>query len=147
MKVVLTETVENLGEAGEVAVVKDGYARNFLIPRGWALKATEGNIRVAERRRKKVLNARQKELEAAQKLADELANASCTIKTNCGEDDKLYGSVTAADIAEAYAEQGISLDRRKIELEDPIKALGVYQVPVKLHPEVTATLKVWVVRV
>ena len=144
-EVLLMADVPDLGAQGEIVKVADGYARNYLVPRELAEAVTP-----AARARLAKLRERQEaaggaELAQAQALAGRLATISCTIPVKTGEDEKLYGSVTASDVAQAAADQGVNIDRHKIELEAPIKELGVFDVPVKLHPEVEATVKVWVV--
>lgn len=146
MKIILTEDIEKLGGVGDVVTVKDGYARNFLIPRGLAKMATSSNLKIIEEEKKRLLRLKEKEKEEAEKLAKEISNTSCTVSVRAGQDDKLFGAVTAEAIARACEEGDIKIDKHKIQLEQPIKKLGVYQVPVKLHPEVTATLKLWVVK-
>lgn len=146
MKVILRQDVEQLGKTGDTVVVKDGYARNYLIPRNIAYPATEGNLRALEEERKQRERRAQKELRHAEKLARELEKVSLTIKMKVGEDDKLFGSVTPQTVADALKEKGINVDRRLIELDEPIKALGIYTVNVKLHQNVAGKVKVWVVR-
>jgi large subunit ribosomal protein L9 len=146
MEVILREHVDNLGKRGEVVKVADGYARNYLLPRKLALPATEGNKKHVERERK-IVDAREAtERQSAAALAARLAEVEITIARRVGETDHLYGSVTAADIAENLKEQGVEVDRRKLILPEPIKTLGEFSVPLKLHREVTAPLKVRVVR-
>ena len=145
MKVILKESVKDLGEMGDLVDVKRGYARNYLIPRGMALEATVRNVRMLEHQKRLVQDKIQKARQGAQGLAERLEAVSVTIAQKVGENDRLYGSVTSMQIAEALAAEGIEIDKKKIVLEEPIKKLGVYTVPVKLHPEVTANLKVWVV--
>lgn len=146
MKVILKQDFEKLGNAGDIVTVKNGYARNFLIPRQIAYEATPGNLRRFEEEKKRQALQSNKEVKKAEKLAKELEKVSCTIAVAVGEEDKLFGSVTSQDIASALEEKGMGIDRRKIQLEEPIKSLGIYTVPVKLHPEVTANIKVWVVK-
>jgi large subunit ribosomal protein L9 len=145
MEVILREHVDNLGKRGELVKVADGYARNYLLPRKLALLATEGNKKVIERERVKFDTKEAEEQGVAQAIADRLANVELDIARKTGETDALFGSVTNADIAEALAGKGFDLDRRKIQLHEPIKKLGEYTVPVKLHREVTVSLKVKVV--
>ncbi|HHE54172.1 MAG TPA: 50S ribosomal protein L9, partial [Caldithrix abyssi] len=133
-------------KTGDVVKVKDGYARNFLIPKGIAYLASKENKKRLENELKLKSWRVEKEKLAAEELAKKLANVSCTIPVQVGEEDKLFGSVTSQNIAEALAAQGIEVDRRKIQLEEPIKSLGIYSVPIKLHSEVEATVKVWVVK-
>lgn len=145
VQIILRRDVENLGEAGDVVDVKPGYARNFLIPRGLALRATEGNLRRLEEERRHAVRAARREKERAEELATELEGRSVTFTVLAGEEGKLFGSVTTADIAEALAEEGLEIDRRTLRLEEPIKQLGVYRVPVDLHADVRPEIKVWVV--
>ena len=146
MKVILTENVDRLGEAGEMVEVKDGYARNYLLPQKLALAANRGNMAVYKevRRQREAQQTRAKREASAQ--AKGLEKASCTISVAVGEGDRIFGSVTAQQIAELLKEQGFDVDRRSIHIEEPIRALGVYDVPIHLHPEVQAVIKVWVVK-
>jgi large subunit ribosomal protein L9 len=146
MEVILRDHVEHLGERGEIVKVADGYARNFLLPRKLALPATAANKNWVARERKIVEAKEAGEREAAQAVATRLEALDITITRKVGENDQLYGSVTNADIGEALAAQGFELDRRKILLPDPIKALGEFPVPVKLHRDVTAQIKVVVAK-
>jgi large subunit ribosomal protein L9 len=146
MEIILRKEFENLGVAGDTVNVKPGYARNYLFPLGVAFPATEANKRRVEDEKKKATFRLNKEKVVADGLKKKLENVSCTIKVAAGEEDKLFGSVTNQNIADALAEQEITIDRRKIQLEEPIKALGIYSIPIKLHPEVIATVKVWVVK-
>jgi large subunit ribosomal protein L9 len=145
MEVILREHVDNLGRRGELVKVADGYARNYLLPRKLALLATEGNKKVIEREKVKYDVKEAEEQKVAQAIADRLANVEIEIARRVGETDALFGSVTNADIADALAAKGFELDRRKIQLHDPIKKLGEFTVPVKLHRDVTVSLKVKVV--
>jgi large subunit ribosomal protein L9 len=145
MDVILREHVDNLGQRGEIVKVADGYARNFLLPRKLALLATEGNKKQVERERVKFEMHEAEERKVAEAIRDRLANISVAIARRVGETDTLYGSVTASDIAEVLAEKGFEIDRRKLQLGEPLKRLGEFDVPIKLHREVTATLKVQVV--
>lgn len=145
MKIILREDVENLGKVGDVVEVKPGYGRNYLIPRGKAVMATLGNMRKIEHD-KKVILARQAKLKAsATAVARRLAEVELRIARKVGEQDKLYGSVTALDVAEALAGLSLQIDRRQIQLDEPIKALGDFEVPVKLHSEVVQAVKLHVV--
>lgn len=146
MRIVLREDVEKLGRRGEVVKVAAGYARNFLLPRRLALEATATNLQQIARERKvrEVQEAREKQ--EAMALAERLSQLSLTAVRKVGESDVLYGSVTNADIADLMEKEGFKVDKRKILLEEPIKALGIYEVPMKLHPEVTVNLKIWVVK-
>jgi large subunit ribosomal protein L9 len=145
MEVILREHVDNLGRRGELVKVADGYARNYLLPRKLALLATEGNKKVIEREKVKFDANEAEEQKLAQAIADRLANVEIEIARRVGETDALFGSVTNADIAEVLAAKGFDLDRRKLQLHDPIKKLGEYTVPIKLHRDVTVGLKVKVV--
>lgn len=146
MKVILIEDVQNIGSIGDIIQVKDGYARNYLFPKNLAKPATGQNLKIIEEIKKKKSLAITKEKKEAEELKDRISLMSCTLSVEAGEDDKLFGSVTTQDIASAFEEEGILLDKKKIMLEEPIKKLGVYHVAVKLHPEVTAEVKVWVVK-
>jgi len=146
MKLILRKDSSTLGRVGEVISVKDGFARNYLIPRGIAYEATEGNLRQLDEERKQQSRRVDKERTQAEALASHLEKTSVTIKMKVGEEDKLFGSVTAQMIAESLAEKEIVLDKRHIELEEPLKALGIYDVPVKLAGGVTGKVKVWIVR-
>jgi len=146
MKVILRKNFDHLGKVGNVVSVKDGYARNYLVPRGIAYQATAGNIRSLDEEKKQILKHEAKELDVAQALANELEKVSVTIPVKVGEEEKIFGSVTTQMIADALHEKGFELDKRKIEITEQIKALGIYSISVKLHPSVTATVKTWVVR-
>ncbi len=145
MDVILREDVKSLGKAGEMVRVKPGYARNFLLPRGLAFEATEGNKKriAAEAKARETRLAGEKA--AASALAAKLGAATVALKGKAGEEGKLFGSITAQDIADGLAAQGLEVDRRRIELEHPIKTLGFHSVAVRLHPEVHAEVKVNVV--
>jgi len=146
MKVILQEDVHNLGSTGDVVDVADGYGRNFLLPRQLAVLADARNVRRLDHQ-KRIAAARQaKVLAAATELAGRLANAAVSVKRQAGAEDKIFGSVTTSDIAEALAAQGIELDRKLIALEEPIRSMGVFHVPVKVHKAVEASVKVYVVR-
>jgi large subunit ribosomal protein L9 len=146
MKVILVEDVKSLGKSGDQVNVAEGYARNYLIPKKMALGASPANQRVYENEAKARAKKHEKEKAGAAELATKLGSLSLTIARMAGEDDKLFGSVTNGDIAEALAKEGFKVDKRDIELADHLKALGIFEVPVKLHPEVTAIVKVWVVK-
>ncbi|OIP65861.1 MAG: 50S ribosomal protein L9 [Nitrospirae bacterium CG_4_9_14_3_um_filter_53_35] len=145
MKVILREDVENLGRIGDMVQVKPGYARNYLIPQGKAGEATVRNIKALEHQKKLVQDRIMKTVKSAEALAQRIESVSVTISQKVGENDRLFGSVTTLHIADALKEEGIEVDKKKILLEEPIKQLGVYSVPIKLHTEVTANLKVWIV--
>jgi len=146
MEVILRHDIPKLGRAGQAVTVSDGYARNYLLPQKLAEQATKENLtRIeAEIRRRSVAEAKEKEV--CETLAARLAELSVTIPRKAGEDDNLYGSVSNADIAKELEKEGITLDRRKIVVEPAIKALGVFTVEIRLHSEVNAGLRVWVVR-
>jgi len=146
MKVILRKDSEKLGHVSEVISVKDGYARNYLIPRGIAYEATDGSLRQLEEENKQQSRRTDKEHTQAEVLAANLEKISVTIKMKVGEEEKLFGSVTAQMIADALIEKEITLDKRQIELEEPLKALGIYDVPVKLSGGVSGKIKVWIVR-
>lgn len=146
MKVILRQDFNELGKIGDLVDVKDGYARNYLIPRNIAYQATESSVRMLEEEKKQYAKRADKEKKEAEVLAAELGKVSITIKMKVGEDDKLFGSVTSQMIAEAVTEMGTAIDKRNIELEDSIKSLGIYDVNVRLKGGVQGTLKVWVVR-
>ena len=145
MEVILREHVDNLGRRGEVVKVADGYARNYLLPRKLALLATEGNKKQIERERAKFDVKEADEQHAAQAIADRMANVEVVVARRVGETEALFGSVTTADITEALAAKGFEIDRRKLQLVEPIKKLGEYDVPLKLHRDVITPLKVKVV--
>ena len=146
MKVILLKDIETLGSAGEVVEVKNGYGRNFLIPRNEALVATAANMAQFESRRKQQETLAERDRRAAEALAKKLEAESITAQVKVGEEDRLFGSVTAQNIAELLDEKGYEMDRRAIHLEDPIRELGVYNIEVRLHPEVAAAVKLWVVK-
>ena len=146
MKVLLREDYKGLGDTGEVVKVKDGFARNFLIPQGVAFIATEQNKKKYENDLKQKGWRLERDKQNAEELAKKLENVSATISVQVGEEDKLFGSVTSQNIADSLAEQGYKFEKRKILLDEPIKTLGIYSVPIKLHTEVTGTVKVWVVK-
>lgn len=146
MKVILTENVESLGNAGDMVEVKRGFYRNYLMPRKLAVEASNKNIKQLEHQ-KRLLEARKaRDFTESKRLAGELESLSLTLARKAGEQDKLFGSVTDMDIAEAIREQGYNVERKHVRLEEPIKMLGVYQVPIKLDQDVEAKIKVWVIK-
>lgn len=145
MKVILKENFETLGKAGDILKVSDGYARNFLIPKGIAAEANVRNIRALEHDKQNILRKAEKERKRYESLADALSGVTCTIARRVGEQDKLFGSVTAKDIEEALMAQNIKIDRKTLVLDEPIKAIGEFPVAVKLGAGVTAEIKVNVV--
>ena len=146
MKVILTEDVTRLGSAGESITVKDGYARNYLIPNGKALRTTTQNVKTLEHQKRLVQAKLNKLKKEAESLVDKIESVSCTVAKAAGEEDKLFGSVTSTDIQKSLQNEGIEIDKRKIILSEPLKSLGIFTVPIKIHPEVMANLKVWVVK-
>jgi len=146
MKIILKKDIEKTGQAGDIVDVKRGYAVNFLIPRGEAVAATSANMKVYEREQKVIQQRAQEEKVKAEELAESLSKVSVTASVQVGEEEKVFGAVTSQNIADLLAEKGVQVDRKKIVLDDPLKSLGVFDVPIKVHPEVEATIKVWVVR-
>jgi large subunit ribosomal protein L9 len=146
MKVILRQNYEPLGQVGDVVEVKDGFANNFLLPRKIAYIALSGNLNALEEEKKAVLKKAKHELQAAETLATELEKVSITIPVQVGEEDKIFGTVTSQMIADNLKDKGYEIDKRKIEIDESIKTLGIYSVNVKLHPSVSAKVKVWVVR-
>ncbi len=146
MKVILVEDVPNLGKMGELVKVAGGYGRNYLIPYGKAIRATTQNIKILDHQTKQLKDQISKIKRDAEKLAKRIESVSCTIAKPAGEEEKIFGSVTPMDIVENLKLEGIEVDRRKVLLDEPLKTLGIYTIPIKLHSEVTAHLKVWVVK-
>ncbi|HXW54301.1 MAG TPA: 50S ribosomal protein L9 [Candidatus Cybelea sp.] len=144
MQIILQEDVEKLGTRGQLVTVAEGYARNFLLPKKLAVEATPGNLKRLDKMRAAFAKKEATEKEGAQKLADLLSSVSLTLSRKAGENDQLFGSVTSGDISEALAAQGYNVDKRKIALADPIKVVGEFEVPVKLHREVSANVRVTV---
>jgi large subunit ribosomal protein L9 len=145
-KVILQESISHLGKAGEIVRVKDGYARNYLLPRKLALLADERYVKQFEHQKKLTQHRMDKILDDARGFAQKVESISCTISRKAGEEDQLFGSVTDRDIEEALKKEGIEVDRKNIQLAEPIKILGVFTVPIKVHKDVTANLKLWVVK-
>jgi large subunit ribosomal protein L9 len=147
MEVILRQAIENVGQPGEVVKVSNGFARNYLLPRGLAMEATAGNKKRIEQDRQRLEAAESTRRDSAQELANKLNEVSLTFSARVGEEGKLFGSVTSSDIAGQLASQGYDfVEKRMIDLHDPIKALGVYRVPVRLHADVKAEVKVWVIK-
>ena len=146
MRVILKEEVRDLGDAGDVVTVRAGYGRNYLIPRGLAIPASEGSVRELDHQKRMAEAIRRKRLQGFRSLAEKLEATPVSIRRETGEDEKLFGSVTNRDIAEALAAEGIEIDRRVIQLEEPIKNIGLFTVPVRLHSEVSANVRVYVIR-
>lgn len=146
MKVILRQNYESLGKVGEVVDVKDGFAMNFLLPRKIAYSALKGNVASLEEEKKNLAKKGEQELKAAETLAAELEKVSVTISVQVGEEDKIFGTVTTQMISDSLKEKGYEIDKRKIEITEQIKSLGIYGVNIKLHANVEAKIKVWVVR-
>ena len=146
MRVILREDMDNLGKAGEVVSIRPGYGRNYLLPQGLAVHATEKDVARLQHEQRTIATRQAKLAKELQSEADKLSQVSVSLARAVGEEDKLYGSVTNRDVADALAEQGIKLDPRKIQMEEPIKALGMSTVQVKLGKDVVAKIKVWVVK-
>jgi large subunit ribosomal protein L9 len=146
MEVILREDLEKLGTRGQVVNVAPGYARNFLLPKRLAVPATEGNKKIVEQERQAHLRRTAKEISDAQELAKLMASVSVTVSQKAGENDQLFGSVTSKDIADSLAAQGYKIERRQVMLEEPIKQLGEYRVPVRLHRDVSLEIPVTVTR-
>lgn len=142
MEVILKQTIEKVGEEGEQVNVADGYARNYLLPKGFAVKATKKNVAMLHREKEAEEQKTQKQVQNAQKIANKIRSLSCVLYRQAGEQEKLFGSVTSHDIENVLKESGVDIDRKKIQLDEPIKTLGVHRVPIKVHPEVVAELKV-----
>jgi large subunit ribosomal protein L9 len=146
MEVILRQAVEKLGHTGDVVNVSNGYARNYLLPRGVAYAATEGNKRRIEQERQRLEAAEEARRTTARQLAENLEQVSLTFSARVGEEGKLFGSVTSGDIAAQLVAQGYWVEKRQIDLHEPIKALGVYRVPIRLHADVHPEIKVWVIK-
>lgn len=146
MKVILKKDFDTLGKIGDIVEVKPGYARNYLIPTGIALKADDKNIKILKAEQQRLELKQSKDKKIAEKLAEKLEGVSCTATVKVGEEDKVFGSVTSQEIADLLKDKGFEIDRKKIVLDEPIKALGIYTIPVKLHAEVEAKIKLWVVK-
>lgn len=146
MKVILREDVQRLGKAGDVVEVKTGYARNYLIARNLAVSADAGRIKQLEHERKLLKDKQEKALKQARELEAKINKTSCTIPVQVGEEDKIFGSVTTMDIAKCLSQEGIEVDKKDIQLEEPIRSLGVFTVPIRVATEVEAKLKIWVVK-
>jgi large subunit ribosomal protein L9 len=146
MKIILIENVDRLGNMGDLVNVKDGYARNYLIPRNLAKPATPGNMKILESLKKKQQEEDARLLAQAKALAEKVSSLSLTIPAQAGEEEKLFGSISNELIAAGLAEEGVNIDKRDILIDEPIKKLGVYQVTVKIAPDVKASLRVWIVK-
>jgi len=146
MEVILRQAVEKLGHPGDIVKVSPGYARNYLLPRGFAYEATPGNRKRIERERARLEQAEEVRRGSAQELAAKLEQVSLTFSARVGDEGKLFGSVTSSDIAHQLEAQGHKIEKRQIELHEPIRALGVYRVPIRLHADVHPEIKVWVIK-
>lgn len=146
MRIILLHDYETLGEAGLQVEVKDGFARNYLIPKGIALKASKENMKKFEEIAKQKKNKLARALKSSQELAEKLKTLSLTVPVKVGEDDKIFGSVTTQMIAEQLQEKGYEIDKRQVQLEEPIKALGIYDIPIRLHSEISTSVKLWVIK-
>ena len=146
MDVILRQSIENLGQPGDLVKVSPGYARNYLLPRGYAYEATPGNLKRIEKERQRLEAAEANRRRGAQDIAARLEQVSLTFSARVGEEGKLFGSVTSSDIAQQLEAQGFEIEKRQIDLHEPIKALGVYRVPIRLHADVKPEIKVWVIK-
>jgi len=146
MEVILREDIERLGSRGQVVKVADGYARNFLLPKRLAVAATDANRKIVEQERQAHLRREAKQKSEAEDLSKLLTGVTVTIAQKAGENDQLFGSVTSKDVADALAQKNFTIDRRKVQLDEPIKQLGEFKVPVRLHKDVTAEVTVQVVK-
>lgn len=146
MEIILRQAVENLGKPGDVVKVKSGYARNYLLPHGLAYEATPGNLKRIQQERERLDAAENERRNAAQAIAEKLEQVSLTFSARVGEEGKLFGSVGSADIAQQLEAQGFHIEKRQIDLHEPIKALGVYRIPIRLHADVKPEVRVWVIK-
>src|SRR5207253_10945968 len=146
MEVILRQAIEKLGHPGDIVKVSAGYARNYLLPRGFAYEATPGNRKRIEQERQRLEQAEEQRRAGAADQAAKLEQVSLTFSARVGEEGKLFGSVTAADIAQQLEQQGFHIEKRQIDLHEPIKSLGVYRVPVRLHADVKPEVRVWVIK-
>jgi large subunit ribosomal protein L9 len=146
MEVILRQAVESLGKPGDVVKVSNGYARNYLLPHGVAFEATPGNLKRIQLERDHLDAAENERREAAQGLATKLEQVQLTFSARVGDEGKLFGSVTSADVAQQLEAQGFHIEKRQIDLHEPIKALGVYRIPIRLHADVKPEIRVWVIK-
>jgi large subunit ribosomal protein L9 len=146
MEVILRQTIENVGGPGDLVDVSRGFARNYLLPRGLAYEATPGNLKRIAQERSRLEASEERRREGAREIASRLEAISLTFSARVGDEGKLFGSITSTDIAEQLAAQGVSVEKRQIDLHEPIKALGVYRVPIRLHADVKPEIKVWVIK-
>lgn len=146
MKVILKDDVKNVGNMGDIVKVTDGYARNYLVPRGLAVEASSKNVKSVEHEKRIIQEKAKKIRNSAQDLSDRISKVTLVMKANAGEEGKLFGSVTTMDIAEALKNEGFDIDKKKISLDEPIKRIGEHTVNVKIHPEITTNVTVQVVQ-
>ena len=146
MEVILSKDIDRIGKAGHIVKVKDGFARNFLMPNGLAVPVTPASLKKLEQGKQQKALQLEKAKREAEGLRDKLARLSLTIPVLTHEEDKLYASITVQDLAAALLEEGFNIEKNSIVLDEPIKVLGIYEIPIRLHPEVSATIKVWVVK-
>jgi large subunit ribosomal protein L9 len=146
MEVILRASVDKLGHPGDIVKVSPGYGRNYLVPRGLAYPATPGNKKRIQQEHQRLESAEAARRSVAEQLATRLEQASLTFSARVGDEGKLFGSVTPADIAHELAAQGFTIEKRQVDLHEPIRALGVYRVPIRLHPDVKPEIKVWVIK-
>jgi large subunit ribosomal protein L9 len=146
MEVILRQAVESLGKPGDVVKVSNGYARNYLLPHGVAFEATPGNLKRIQQEKDRLEAAENERREAAQGLATKLEQVQLTFSARVGDEGKLFGSVTSADVAQQLESQGFHIEKRQIDLHEPIKALGVYRIPIRLHADVKPEIRVWVIK-
>lgn len=146
MEVILNQDVEKIGKAGSIVKVKDGFARNFLIPKKLAAPATPASLKQLEQEKQRKILQSERAKKGAEDLAKKLASLSITIPVLTQEEDKFYGSITPIDVARALKEEGFEIDKNSVILDEPIRSLGIYEVPIKLHPEVSTKIKIWVVK-
>ena len=148
MDIILKTDIDKLGKAGQIKSVKDGFARNYLIPKGLAIEATPANLRFMELEKERQVKLKEKEKEKAKELAQKLNSRSYTISKKAGAEDKLFGTVTSQDIIDSIKRElpEIDIDKKRVQFDEPIKRLGVYQVPIRLHPDILTRIKVWVVK-
>ena len=146
MEVILRQAVESLGKPGDVVKVSNGYARNYLLPHGVAFEATPGNLKRIQQEKDRLEAAENERREAAQALATKLEQVQLTFSARVGDEGKLFGSVTPADVAQQLEAQGFHIEKRQIDLHEPIKALGVYRIPIRLHADVKPEIRVWVIK-
>ena len=146
MEVILRQAVESLGKPGDVVKVSNGYARNYLLPHGVAFEATPGNLKRIQLERDRLEAAENERRSAAQGLAEKLEQVQLTFSARVGDEGKLFGSVTSADVAQQLEAQGFHIEKRQIDLHEPIKALGVYRIPIRLHADVKPEIRVWVIK-